>query len=235
LKLKKISKKEIGIAIALTLAIVALSIFYNTAPEKNNLMTNYATSGNTLSSLKAAYSVGSAERVQVMDANILGKLEKGKFETVVPSLEALTREKGGYIVTEQLTFKDGLWSGEIVSKLPSPNASAFTIGIRQKIDEYGEVVHIQIDIREFTVNQNTTGDEQYSTIKTLLSEEPEEGGTIEPVGQLLSALPVLTTGLVWIGEGLIIGVPLCFVSLGIVVLIKRVIIPLWKKELSKPL
>ena len=233
--MKKISKKEVGIAIALTLVIVALSIFYNTAPERDSLVTNLATSGGELASLKAAYSVGSAERVQVMDANILGELEKGKFETVVPSIEALTREKGGYIVTEQLAFEGGLWSGEIVSKLPPSNASAFTIGIRQKIDEYGEVVHIHINIREFTVSQNMTGDDQYSTIKTLLSEELEEGGTIEPVGQLLSALPVLVTGLVWIGEGLIIGVPLCFISLGIVVLVKRVIIPLWKKELSKPL
>ena len=233
--MKKISKKEAGIAIALTLAIAALSIFYNTAPESDSFMTNYATSRSELSSLKAAYSIGSAERVQIMDTNILGKLEKGKFETVVPSIETLTREKGGYIVTEQLTFEGGLWNGEIVSKLPAPNASAFTIGIRQKIDEYGEVVRIQIDIREFTISQNMTGDEQYSTIKTLLSEEVKEGGTIEPVGQLFSALPILVTGLVWIGEGLIIGVPLCFISLGVVVLLKRVIIPLWKKELSKPL
>ncbi|MHA2330270.1 MAG: hypothetical protein ACXACR_17255 [Candidatus Hodarchaeales archaeon] len=233
--MKKISTKEVGIAIALTLAIAALSIFYNTAPESNSFRYSSAISGNELSSLKALYSFGSAERVQVMDANILGKLEKGKFETVVPSIEALTREKGGYIVTEQLTFENGLWSGEIVSKLPAPNASAFTIGIRQKIDEYGEVVRIQINIREYTVSQNMTGDEQYSTIKTLLSEKLGEGGTIEPVGQLFSALPILVTGLVWIGEGLIIGVPLCFISLGIVVLLKRVIIPLWKKELSKPL
>jgi len=233
--LKKISRREVGVAIALTLVIAALSIFYNTAPESDSFMTRYATSRNELSSLKAVYSVGYAERVQIMDVNILGKLEKGKFETVVPSIEILTREKGGYIVTERFTFEDGLWSGEIVSKLPALNASAFTMGIRQKIDEYGEVVRIQIDIREFTVSQNTTGDEQYSTIKTLLSEEVEEGGTIEPVGQLFSALPVLVTGLVWIGAGLIIGVPLCFISLGVVVLLKRVIIPLWKKELSKPL
>lgn len=231
--MKKISKREVGVAVALTVVIAALSIFYNNAPESDRFMTRYATSSEH-SSLKAAYSIGSAERVQIMDANILGKLEKGKLETVVPSIETLTREKGGYIVTERLTFEDGLWSGEIVSKLPAPNASAFTIGIRQKIDENGEVVHIEIDIREFPVTQTMTGDEQYSTIKTLLS-EVEKGGTIEPVGQLFSAFPVLVTGLVWIGAGLIIGVPLCFISLGVVMLLKRVIIPLWKKELSKPM
>lgn len=231
--MKKISKREVGVAVALTVVIAALSIFYNNAPEGDRFMTRYATSSE-LSSLKAAYSIGSSERVQIMDANILGKLEKGKLETVVPSIETLTREKGGYIVTEQLIFEDGLWSGEIVSKLPAPNASAFTISIRQKIDEYGEVVHIEIDIREFPISQTMTGDEQYSTIKTLLS-EVEEGGTIEPVGQLFSAFPVLVTGLVWIGAGLIIGVPLCFISLGVVMLLKRVIIPLWKKELSKPM
>lgn len=137
-------------------------------------------------------------------------------------------------MTERLTFKNGLWSGEIVSKLPSENASEFTIGVRQVIDENGEVEHIQIDIREFYSSQDGTGSVQYSTIETQLNEGLDGSAALEPVSQLMSALPILVTGLVWVGGGLIIGVPLCFISLGIVMLIKRVIIPLWKKELGKP-
>jgi len=44
----------------------------------------------------------------------------------------------------------------------------------------------------------------------------------------------LTTALVWIAEGLIIGMPLCFASLGIVILVNRGIIPLWKNTLKRP-
>ncbi|MDH5448668.1 MAG: hypothetical protein OEX01_06690, partial [Candidatus Bathyarchaeota archaeon] len=94
----------------------------------------------------------------------------------------------------------------------------------------------QINIREFISNENTADDEQYSTIKTFLSEEfGEEKETPGPVIQLMSVFPILATGLIWIAEGLIVGVPLCFASLGVVMLAKRVIIPLWKKELGKPM
>ncbi len=171
-----------------------------------------------------------------MDADIQGELKAGTFEIVVPFIEALTREKGGLIETESMAFKDGLWSGRIVSKLPPANASSFTIEARQKIDEDGRVVTIDIDIQEFTLNQNTTSEEQYSTIKTFLNEKFEgEKETPKPVIQLMSVFPILVTGLVWVAEVLIVGVPLCLVSLGVVMLIKRVIIPLWKKELSRPI
>jgi hypothetical protein len=36
----------------------------------------------------------------------------------------------------------------------------------------------------------------------------------------------------WIAQGLIFGLPLCFVSLGIVLLFNRGIIPLWKNLLK---
>jgi len=229
----KITKKEIGIAVALALTIAAFSVFYNTAPQRDSLEGHYGL--QSAASLESMYGFTSepSERVRIMDADIQGKLRNGTFETVVPFIEALTREKGGLIITERMTFKEGLWSGEIVSKLPPENASAFTMGTRENIDENGRVLLIQISIREFT-SQNATDGEQYSTIKTFLSEEFEEGKeTPEPVNQLMSVFPVLVTGLVWITEGLIVGVPLCFASLGVVMLIKRIIIPLWKKELNK--
>jgi hypothetical protein len=175
-----------------------------------------------------------SDRVQIMDANIQGKLKNGSFETVVPYIDALTREKGGFIVTEHLSFKNGLWSGEIVSKLPPTNASTFTMEARKKIDENGQVINIVIDIREFA-DQNITNGEKYSTITTFLSEESEGKETPEPLIQLMSVLPILVTGLIWVAGGLVVGVPLCFASLGVVMLVKRVIIPLWKKELRKPM
>jgi hypothetical protein len=231
-----VAKKEIGLAVALALTIATLSIFYNTAPQGDSSKGHWTmASTKSLESMSALTSEPS-ERVRIMDADIQGNLKNGTFETVVPFIEALTREKGGVIVTEYMTFKEELWSGEIVSKLPPTNASAFTIEARQKIDEYGRVVTIQITIREFTLSKNTTKGEQYSTIKTFLSEEfEEEKETPKPVIQVMSVFPILVTGLVWIAEGLILGVPLCFVSLGVVMLIRRVIIPLWKKELSKPM
>ncbi|MFB0502115.1 MAG: hypothetical protein ACETVP_06540 [Candidatus Bathyarchaeia archaeon] len=232
----KATKKEIGLAVALALTIAILSIFYNTPPRADSSKGHWGLPSSSSLESTSAFTSESSQRVRIMDADIQGKLTNGTFETVVPFIEALTREKGGFIVTEYMTFKDELWSGEIVSKLPPINASAFTIETRQKIDENGRVVTIQITIREFNSSKNTTNGEQYSTIKTFLSEEFEEDKEApEPVIHLMSVFPILVTGLVWIAEGLIIGVPLCFVSLGVVMLIKRVIIPLWKKELSKPM
>jgi len=230
----KIAKKEIGVAVALALTIAALSVFYNTASQGDSMENSWEFQSAARLNSMYGLSSESSEYVQIMDANIQGKLKNGTFETVVPLIEALTREKGGFIVTIQMTFKDSLWSGEIVSKLPPANASAFTIETRQRIDENGRVISIQINIREFASSQNITDGEQYSTIKTFLSEEfEEEKETPEPVIQLMSVFPILVTGLVWVVGGLVVGVPLCFVSLGVVMLVKRVIIPLWKKEFSK--
>jgi len=231
----KLTKKEVGVAVALGLTIAIFSVFYNMAPQRDDWL---GLSPQSLSreSGSALMFASSQERIRIMDADIQGKLKAGAFEAVVPFVEALTREKGGFIVTESMIFKDGLWRGEIVSKLPPTNASSFTIETRQKIDENGRVVTIEINIREFTLSPNTTDIEQYSTIKTFLSEEfEEEKDTPEPITQLMSVFPIVVTGLVWVAEGLIVGVPLCFVSLGVVILIKRVIIPLWKRELSKPM
>jgi hypothetical protein len=231
----KLAKKEVGVAVALGITIAIFSVFSNLAPQRDDSL-GLSLQSRNYESGSALMFASSQERIRIMDADIQGKLKAGTFEAVVPSIEALTREKGGFIVTESMIFKDGLWRGEIVSKLPPTNASSFTIETRQKIDENGRVVTIEIDIREFTQSPNTTYIEQYSTIKTFLSEEfEEEKGTPEPVIQLMSVFPIVVTGLVWVAEGFIVGVPLCFVSLGVVMLVKRVIIPLWRKELSKPM
>lgn len=230
-----LAKKDVGVAVALGITIAIFSVFSNLAPQGNDSF-GLSPQGLSREYGLAPMSASLQERIRIMDADIQGKLKAGTFEAVVPFIEALTREKGGFIVTESMVFKEGLWRGEIVSKLPPTNASSFTIETRQEIDENGRVVTIEIDIREFTPSQDTMDIEQYSTIKTFLSEElEEEKDTPEPITQLMSVFPIVVTGLVWVAEGLIVGVPLCFASLGVVMLIKRVIIPLWKRELGKPM
>ena len=59
------------------------------------------------------------------------------------------------------------------------------------------------------------------------------------LSQLGTVLSYLTTALLWITQGIILGVPLCFASLGAVMLVDRLIIPVWKKQfkgksLNKP-
>ncbi|MFP3984845.1 MAG: hypothetical protein ACLFU9_02615 [Candidatus Bathyarchaeia archaeon] len=229
----KIIKKEIAIAVALALTIIVISIFQNTAPRTYDFGYDWGSeSEEMLRTMQGSSS--SSERVRIMDANIQGILRDGTFETVVPVIEHLVWEKGGFIVTERLTFKEDLWKGEIVSKLPPVNASFFTMATRQKIDENGRVISIYIEIRDFIVDQHTSAEEQYSTVKILLTEEFDDKETPAPLIQLGAVIPILVTGLVWVAGGLIVGVPLCFVSLGIVMLARRIIIPLWKKELSNP-
>lgn len=230
-----LAKKDVGVAVALGITIAIFSVFSNLAPQGDDSF-GLSPQGLSREFGLAPMSSSLQERIRIMDADIQGKLKAGTFEAVVPFIEALTKEKGGFIVTESMVFKEGLWRGEIVSKLPPTNASSFTIETRQEIDENGRVVTIEIDIREFTPSQDTMDIEQYSTIKTFLSEElEEEKDTPEPITQLMSVFPIVVTGLVWVAEGLIVGVPLCFASLGVVMLIKRVIIPLWKRELGKPM
>lgn len=228
----KALKKEIGVAIALGSTIAILSFFWN-APQGDYFEGRWALPSE-YDHIRPEQSAAETQKpVQIMDADIQGELRNGTFEVVIPFVEMLTREKGGLITTEHMTFKDGLWTGEVISQLPPANASAFVMEIRQEIDRNGRVVIIDIDIREFPSSLNIIDDEQYSTISTFLWEKLEEIETPGPITQIMSAMPVLVTGLVWIAQGVIVGMPLCFVSLGVVMMVKRTIIPLWRKELSK--
>jgi len=172
------------------------------------------------------------QQVRQVWETIEGELRKGTFETVVTQLEALTEAKYGYIYSEDLLFRDNLWSGEVVSKIPQENMSSFVFGTKALIEANGTVISITTTVRT-TVTPDKTEEISYSTVKTTLKEttgaEPPQAIT-----QILSIIPWLVTGLVWIAEGLIIGVPLCFVSLGVIMLVDRGILPIWKKQLRRP-
>ena len=230
----KVSKKKMGLAIFLTVLVTVLAAYTNSPHLNQGLVPQFGLSSME-SELKALYRSSGAKvdqnAWQVFET-IEGELRQGTFETVVSQLEALTEAKGGYIYSEDLFFRDKLWSGEVVSKIPQENMSSFVFGTKALIEANGTVVSITTSLRSVSTS-GPTEEVSYSTIKTTLREktgaEPPQAIT-----QILSVIPWLVTSLVWIAEGLIIGVPLCFVSLGVVMLVDRGILPVWKRQLRKP-
>jgi len=231
----KVSKKEIGLAVLLTVLVIFLTAYTSSPHLKQSIPELELMSEESM--LKSQWGLsGSWSKVdqyawQVFET-IEGELKQGTFETVVSQLEALTEVEGGYIYSEDLFFRDSLWSGEVVSKIPQENMSSFVFATKALIEFNGTVTSITTSVRSVTTPDKTE-EVSYSTIKTTLKEktgaEPPQAIT-----QILSVIPWLVTSLVWIAEGLIIGVPLCFVSLGVVVLVDRGILPVWKKQLRKP-
>ena len=230
----KISKRKIGLAISLTVVVAVLAAYTNSPHLQQSLAPE---AGVTLESeLKSLWGLSGAHTQvgqyawQVFET-IEGELKQGTFETVVSQLEALTEVEGGYIYSEDLYFRDKLWSGEVVSKVPQENMSSFVFATKTLIETNGTVVSITTSVRSVSTS-GPTEEVSYSTIKTTLKEktgaEPPQAIT-----QILSVIPWLVTSLVWIAEGLIIGVPLCFVSLGVIMLVDRGILPVWKKQLKK--
>jgi len=234
-KYVKVSKKEIGLAVLLTVLVTTLAAYTNSPLLKQGFILDFGLTSEE-SNLRSIWELSDTTKVdqqvrQVWET-IEGELRKGTFETVVTQLEALTEAKYGYIYSEDLLFRDNLWSGEVVSKIPQENMSSFVFGTKALIEANGTVISITTTVRT-TVTPDKTEEISYSTVKTTLKEttgaEPPQAIT-----QILSIIPWLVTGLVWIAEGLIIGVPLCFVSLGVIMLVDRGILPIWKKQLRRP-
>ena len=229
----KITKKEIGSALVLTVFVATLAAYMNVyVGERTG---HYgATLPQSLDSLKELYglSSGADERVKEMNEWIQAELEKGAFKSVVTQLEALTEENGGFVSSEYLTYGDGLWSGEMVSKIPQKNMSLFVFETESIISANGTVIAITVSIKDVT-GKYTEEEGSYATV-TIALDEVAGAKPPEPFVQVWSVVPLLVTGLIWITEGLILGVPLCFVSLGVVLLVKRGIIPVWERQLRKP-
>jgi hypothetical protein len=160
----------------------------------------------------------------------MGELKRGTFENTVDKLEILTEEKDGYVKSLRMTYQDQVWSGFIVCMVPPTYVTSFTFNARAIIEANGTVTYIAISVEQTEATQQ--GQDTYSTINLSLQEIKPENGT--DIGVMLApVLPILTTSFSWIAQGLIIGIPLCFASLGIVILVNRGIIPLWKNTLKK--
>jgi hypothetical protein len=230
----RIKKKEIILAVVLCLSIAIFAIYSNLKnAEEYYQRGNYLLEPKMLTETYGlSSSTGDQQYSKIVSETIEGELDRGAFEKVVSTLEVLTENMGGYLKSLYMTYRDEVWSGAMISKVPTTNVTTFTFAAREIIDANGTVTYINISVE--SVNASQLGEEgKYSTITFNLKEAKlkSENGIISAIAPIL---PILTTSLVWVAQGLIIGVPLCFASLGIVLLVNRGIIPLWKGMLKKP-
>lgn len=165
---------------------------------------------------------------QIIQENIQGELKKGEFENTIQGVKSLTSDYGGSVPVLHMGYDNDVWSGTLTCRVPTDNVTTFTFEVRNLINDHGKVTYISIDVTETEVNQSQTAETPLSEVNMYLFERA--GGSSPLVDQLGGIVSVLTTGLVWIAEGIIVGVPLCFTSLGVVVLVDRGIIPVWKKQ-----
>ena len=225
----KIKRKEIYFGIILSILIALSAVYFNTRNEE------HYSPDLLLTDLRETWGLSTysqeTQHFKLISETIEGELKRGTFEDVVSRLEILTEEKCGYVKSLLMTYQDQVWSGLMICKLPPTNVTSFTFGARAIIEANGTVTYINISVEDINVTQQSQKN-TYSTINLNLKEiKPENGAGIG--ASLAPVVSILTTSFLWIAQGLIIGIPLCFASLGIVILVNRGIIPLWKNTLKK--
>lgn len=222
-------KMELALAVVVTIAVSSLAVYVN-LPRQGEGTWGYASKLSGAAALSEGTSNQAARSgvQQIITEDIRGELRKGSFETVVLSIRGLVVSYHGRVPFMAMSYDNDLWSGVLDCKIPTDNVTQFTFDVRQIISDHGKVTHIGISITEVEVNQTGQTEGPLSKISMNLREVSGEQSPI--VSQIGSVVPWLATGLVWIAEGLVIGLPLCFVSLGVVMLIDRAIIPAWKKQ-----
>jgi hypothetical protein len=224
----KIKRKEICLGIILSILITLSAVYFNIKnkePYSQSLLwTESQTRGlNTYSQ--------QTQDFKLISETIEGELKKGTFEDVISRLEILTEDKHGYVKSLNMIYEVQVWSGLMICKVPPTNVTSFTFGARAIIEANGTVTYINISVEDINATQQSQED-TWATINLRLKEIKPENGV--EIGVLLTpVLSVLTTSLSWIAQGVIIGIPLCFASLGIVILVNRGIVPLWKNTLKK--
>jgi hypothetical protein len=177
------------------------------------------------------------ERIRDMKQWIKGELKKGAFEDVVMEIEAQTQENDGYIESEDVTFADDAWSGEIVSKIPQNRSLQFVFEVRRLISENGKVTSITTNIKDITPASGDTIQKPLAQIRVTLKEpsdkpwQPQLPNVELPL--LNAIIPFLGSFFTWILIGIVIGVPAYFTVLGIVLLIDRALKPFATKLLKK--
>jgi hypothetical protein len=213
-----------AVVVAVMLALLAV---YTNLPRRSG--TGGQMFSESTSKLRDAFGLSSQSTQQVILENIQGELRKGEFEVTIQGVKDLASDYSGRVPALHMGYDNDVWSGTLTCKVPTDNVTSFTFDVRSLVNQHGKVTHISIDVSENEINQSQTGETPLSEVSMYLYEHA--GGSSPLVDQLEKIVPVLTTGLVWIAEGLIVGVPLCFASLGVVVLVDRGIIPVWKKQL----
>jgi hypothetical protein len=229
----KIKRKEICFGIILSVLIALSAVYFNIRNEEHYSPDLLSTDLQT--DLRETWGLSTysqeTQHFKLISETIEGELKRGTFENVVSRLEILTEEKYGYVKSLSMIYQDQVWSGLMICKVPPTNVTLFTFGARAIIEANGTVTYINIRIEDINATQQSQ-ENAYSTINLNLKEiKPENGAGIGV--SLAPVLSILATSFLWIAQGLIIGIPLCFASLGIVILVNRGIIPLWKNTLKK--
>jgi hypothetical protein len=224
-------RKELVAAIIMAFALSALAVYMNQPTQTSNfsLTKGSGSQADTSLALRSQSGLGSSSNVQqTVRENIRGELRKDTFETVISGLRNLTSLWGGIVPYLSMVYESESWSGTMTCSVPTENVADFTFGVRKLINDNGKVTYITVSVIETIVNQTGLAENQFSDVSIGLT-EPAGGGS--PVlSQVGLVVPWLVNGLVLVAQGLIIGVPLCFVSLGIVIMVDRAIIPTWKKQ-----
>jgi hypothetical protein len=234
-KMKKLGRKmkiELVAAIIMTVALSSFTAYVN-RPQESSWESFSGESAEARSAhreaLQSTWGLGVSEVQQVITENVQGELRKGTFETVIKGLKNVTSSYEGRIPYLKMLYENEIWTGTLNCKIPTANVDSFTFDARRLIDKHGKVTHISISVTETIVNETQYTEEPLSDVSINLHENA--GGTdLSFLSQVGAVVPWLVTSLVWVVQGLIIGLPLCFVSLGIVMIVNRGIIPIWKKQ-----
>lgn len=225
-----IKRKEILAAVILGILII-LPVFYIKMQNESQYTRNTLLLLNSKESAQHSASVTETQP-KLISETIEGEIERGAFELVVNKLEVLTEEMEGYVKSLQMTYQNQAWSGFMICKVPSSNVTSFTFGARAIIDDNGTVTYINISV-EYLEESQQGQENASSTINfNLIEDKPES--KVELGASLGPILSILETSLWWIAQGVIIGLPLCLASLGIILLVSRGLVPLWKNVLKKP-
>ncbi len=225
--MKRQIKLEMVLAILMTVTIVSLVIYVSLPKAQDSGFTLFVTDAKS----RSAPAFQGTSTQQIITENIQGQLRKGEFETTVEGLKNITMVYGGRIPNLHMAYDNELWSGTVKCKLPTDNVTWFTFEVRKLVNDHGKVTHVLIDVNEFELNQTETPETPLSDVSIYLQEYVE--GSSPFVDQLGAVVPLLATGLLWIAEGLIVGVPLCFVCFGVVLIVNRGIVPVWKRQFKK--
>ncbi|MBX5328756.1 MAG: hypothetical protein QHH18_05470 [Candidatus Bathyarchaeota archaeon] len=226
-----IRKKEIVAAVALCTTVLLLTIYLSTRHEQQHSASLYICSENSGKDFRSIQSISPTSQVQyqVITETIEGELEKGAFEDAVDRLTVLADEKDGYVKSLHMTYQNDAWSGQMLCKIPPANVTSFTFNARAIIDLNGTVTYINISVE--TVNaSDITPEEEFSSITINLKEKKPSDASVD--ASLEPVVKILSASILWIAQGLIVVLPLCFVSLGIVLLFNRGIIPVWRNVLK---
>jgi hypothetical protein len=247
--LKKPSKNEVKAALVLCIFLLGSVTIINTMSQRYIYPNTDTMRPNTLSPqrdiLIEQYGLGGSpqtpivadERIKDIKQLIKGELRKGTFEEVVLGIEDETETLGGYVESEDVTFTEDVWSGEIVAKIPQNNSLPFVFKVRSLISENGKVVSIVTNIKDITPASGEATQKPLAQIRATLKETSDKPWqptlpTIE-LPFLPGVLSILSAFFTWIIVAVIIGVPAYFTVLGIVLLIDRALKPATNKILKK--